>query len=401
MRFYFFTTKNRSTKDAATVNKIGNYSELFQLIDRKKFDALVDKWSMDKSIRSFSTWEMTCALVSSMALQLGSYRDIEMVLRIPRSTLSDALNQRCHGFFQELSEEILINIKARTKDRKIKRAIRQILALDSTECRVHGSLFATPNWKPKNSKTDAHSASIKLHVVWDIAGEWIEDFRISPARRNDTPVSRTFDIQKNKVYVFDRAYDAIDLWIKIIEKGAHFVSRLKHCHMTLSQRQRVLPENAGVLLDITYCPSQPTLNRLSEEQRHKARFRHIVFRDAQTKKIFDFITSDFATPAETIAEIYKQRWAIELLFRWLKGHLNIRYLPAKKPNSVKTQLAIAVLLQLLLQLKRITTKYSGTLWELLRNIRTSLQRKGLAGIEAPPGCRWKSFIQEDLRQAPV
>ncbi len=383
------------------MDKIGNYSELFQLIDRKKFDSLVDKWSMDKSIRSLSTWEMTCALVSSMALQLGSYRDIEMVLRIPRSTLSDALNQRCHGFFQELCEEILMNIKAKSRNRKIKRAIRQVLALDSTECRVHGSLFTTPNWKPKNSKTDAHSASVKLHVVWDIAGEWIEDFRISPARRNDTPVSRGFDIQKNKVYVFDRAYDAVDLWMKIVERGAHFVSRLKHCHLTIGQRQRVLPANDGVLIDTTYCPSQPTLNRLSQEQRPKARFRHIVFRDAQTKKVFDFITSDFNSPAVTIAGIYKQRWAIELLFRWLKGHLNIRYLPAKKPNSVKTQLAIAVLLQLLLQLKKINTKFQGTLWQLLRKIRTTLQREGLVSIAAPPGCRWKSPIQEDFLHASV
>src|SRR5665213_799078 len=383
------------------MDKIGNYSELFQLIDRKKFDSLVDKWSMDKSIRSLSTWEMTCALVSSMALQLGSYRDIEMVLRIPRSTLSDALNQRCHGFFQELCEEILMNIKAKSRNRKIKRAIRQVLALDSTECRVHGSLFTTPNWKPKNSKTDAHSASVKLHVVWDIAGEWIEDFRISPARRNDTPVSRNFDIQKNKTYVFDRAYDAVDLWMKIIENDAHFVSRLKHCHFNVSQRRRVLPDNDGVLLDTIYFPSQPTLNRLPQEQRLKARFRHIVFRDPQTKKVFDFITSDFDSSAASIAGIYKQRWAVELLFRWLKGHLNIRYLPAKKPNSIKTQLAIAVLLQLLLQFKKITARYRGTLWQLLRKIRTTLQREGLVGIEVPPDCRWKYPKQRSLRHASV
>jgi len=383
------------------MNKIGNYSELFQLIDKKKFDSLVDRWGVDKGIRSLSTWEMTCALVSSMALQLGSYRDVEMVLHIPRSTLSDALKQRCHGFFQELCEEVLNTIKAKTRDRKIKRAIRQILALDSTECRVHGSLFKTPNWKPKNSKTEAHSASVKLHVVWDIAGQWIEDFRISPARRNDTPVSRGFDIQRNKIYVFDRAYDAVDLWMKIIENGAHFVSRLKHCHLPQSQRQRVLPVNDGVLLDDIYCPSQSTLNRLPKEQRSEARFRHIVFRDAQTKKVFDFITSDFDSPAASIAEIYKQRWAIELLFRWLKGHLNIRYLPAKKPNSIKAQLAIAVLLQLLLQLRKITLNFHGTLWELLRTMRTALQREGLVGIDPPPGCRWKTPTARHLPEVPA
>ena len=79
---------------------------------------------------------------------------------------------------------------------------------------------------------------------------------------------------------------------------------------------------------------------------------------------------------------------MELLFRWLKGHLDVRYLPTKTPNAVKTQLAVAVLVQLLLQLKRIIEKYQGTLWELLRDIRTAFVQKILAGCGPPDGCRW-------------
>ena len=79
---------------------------LWQFIDRKKFDALVAKWEIDKWVRELKTWELTCALVTMMTYRLGSYREIEQALRIPRSTFGDALVKRCHGFFEELCDMI-------------------------------------------------------------------------------------------------------------------------------------------------------------------------------------------------------------------------------------------------------------------------------------------------------
>ena len=79
-----------------------NESSLFQLIDRKKFDALVEKHGMDKGVRSLFTWEFTCALITCMTLRLGSFRDIEETLGIPHSTFGDAMEKRFSGFFQVL-----------------------------------------------------------------------------------------------------------------------------------------------------------------------------------------------------------------------------------------------------------------------------------------------------------
>src|ERR1700694_4016095 len=94
-------------------------SSVFQLIDRKKFDELVDKHEMDKGVRSLSTWEFTCALISSMTMRLGSFREVEESLGIPRSTFGDALGLRFHGFFQDLCNEVLLQIQARSSGRKI------------------------------------------------------------------------------------------------------------------------------------------------------------------------------------------------------------------------------------------------------------------------------------------
>ena len=90
--------------------------------------------------------------------------------------------------------------------------------------------------------------------------------------------------------------------------------------------------------------------------------------------MFDFVTSDFVMPAQKVADIYRQRWAVELLFRWLKGHLNIRRFSMKNKNAINIQLIIASILQLLLRLKRETEKLACTDWELLRKLRTAIER---------------------------
>ena len=118
-------------------------------------------------------------------------------------------------------------IRAQTRDRKIKKGIRELLAIDSTECRVHGSLFATAGWKASNQSD--HRASTKLHTVFHVDGEWIDDYRVTGARRGDSPMSLQLRIQSNKTYVFDRAYNDVDFWEKIVRAKSHFVTRLKDC----------------------------------------------------------------------------------------------------------------------------------------------------------------------------
>ena len=172
---------------------------LFQLIDKKKFDALVYKWGVDKGVRVFTTWELTHALLSCFVLRLGSYRDVEATLEMPHSTFGDAIRDRNSWFFQELCDLILLEIRAKTESRKIKKAIQEILAIDSTEIKVHGSLFSEPGWKQKHCK-DAHQASAKLHVVWNVDGEWIDDFIVTPNRRNDSPVSLELRILAGKIW---------------------------------------------------------------------------------------------------------------------------------------------------------------------------------------------------------
>jgi len=169
---------------------------------------------------------MTCSLIVSSILVLESYRDFEEIIKIPKSTLGDSLSKRPSSFFEELCCEILKAIKIEVSDRKVKKAIREIIALDSSEIVVHGSAFALPGWQQKSVGTQ-HKASGKIHTVWNINNEWIEDFRITPGRRGDSPVGLEFTILPNKMYLFDRAYNDLGFWHKITEFNSYFVTRLK------------------------------------------------------------------------------------------------------------------------------------------------------------------------------
>lgn len=386
------------------MKKIGKEFSLFQLIDRKMFDALVKKWEMDKWVRELKTWEMTCALISCAMMRLSTYREASAALGIPRSTLGDAMTARCPGFFQELCDQILLAIRARTNDRKVKKAIREILALDSSEISVHGSLFKNPNWLrmslPKASSD--HVAAAKLHVIWNVEGKWVEDYRVTGGRRHDSPAALLFQLQKNKIYVFDRAYCDLTFWMNITNAGSDFVTRVKEVFVkNLKEVKTAVHTNhCGVLYDGVYRPGGKSLRRrkIPRDQRAAIQYRLIVYRDPLTQKTFYFVTSDFRMSATKVASIYKNRWAVELCFRWFKGHLDLRKLALKTTNSIKIQLAIAVLTQLLLQLKKISNQYSGTLSQLLYKIRASLVYQALSTTGAPVGCRWTPAIAGDLEE---
>lgn len=359
----------------------GNGVCLFQLIPHRKFQELCDQFQIDKYTRKLTAEKHVWTLVMTSILKLDSLREIESVLGIPKSTLSDANAERNSKFFEALCRLVLWKIYEQTRGRKMKTAIRTLLALDSTECRVNGRLSKLPKWKQKHQSTA--KASAKLHTVWNVYGEWIEDFKITSGRTHDAKAAKKLGIRAHCTYIFDRAYNELAFWWMIVERKSHFVSRLKECSYSKWRHKKLLQEKeneVGVLRDLKWKPSYPVLRKNPNVPKDFT-LRHITFKDPESKKVFDFITSDFDSSAEEIADIYRKRWAVELLFRWMKGHLKVRAVDARNTNAVHVLLATAVLVQLLVQLHRLITEFKGTLWECLRNLRTAWVK---AGFPADP-----------------
>lgn len=367
---------------------------LHQYIDRKAFNKLAKKWLIDKGVISFSTWQMLGSIIGSFVLGLPTFREIEKTFGVSKSTFSDALSNRSYGFFEELCDQVINQIHKSTTDRKLSKAIKEILAIDSSEIKAHGSLFSLAGWKQKFSKL--RTASAKLHVVWNVSGEWVDDFIVTPVRRADSPVSLYLRLLPGKMYVFDRAYNDLSFWYQIMLYGSDFVTRLKN--VPKNRYKEILAKakksnRCKILFDGIYRPTSFTKH---SEVPKDIEFRHIIYRDPESRKVFHFVTSDFKSSATEIAEIYRKRWAVELLFKWLKGHLKIRHLNVKSPNAIKVQLSIAILVQLLLKLKQIIEKSKGSLWNLLSSIKSELIRVGLNSTGFQEVCAAKPLTKDRL-----
>ncbi|MGZ6394784.1 MAG: IS4 family transposase [Pseudobdellovibrionaceae bacterium] len=354
-----------------------------QLIPKKEFNELTKKWAMDKGVIKFNTQKFLDILILSLVFEKRNLRDISDSYAVPKSTLDDALRKRSYGFFQDLCSLILKELISLTEKRKERQDLRELLAIDSSLCHAHGSManqfIAT--------KIENKTAGVKFHAVWNVNQQWIEDFKVTGYRNSDGRVAKDFCFSKGKTYVFDRAYVDLKLWLKIQKANSHFVTRLRKHGQRLSHIHdvHIKNESVGVLYDKKWTPSETTAYKAGLKPK-TVFYRHIIYRDPESKKLFDFITSDSDSDALEIANIYRQRWAVELLFRWLKGHLNIRRFAYKNMNAIKILLAVTVLVQLLVRFKMLKENFTGTSWDYLRSWRNILDRifyQTIMGSEFP------------------
>jgi len=352
--------------------------QFLQLIPAQCFRKLCLEHEIYKKSRSFEPWDHLKTLVLSQVLGLKSLRDIEAVLGIKRSTLADANAYRSSVLFENLTHETFDLILAQNK--KLRKAHRRILALDSTECSLNGRLTKIPFFRSHSS------AFMKVHMVWNVGDEWVEDFRITAGKVNDQTLAKKLKLASGATYVFDRGYPDLGFWWKIMKKKSHFVTRLKKStevrwnHLRLDKTNK---DKTGVLADKFYHPSKNRLY-LHPEVPKDLKLRHIIYRDPKTKRIFDFVTSDFKSKAQKIADIYKARWSVELLFRWLKQHLQLREPPYQNKNAIEIHLAISLLIRLLVELFRRKNKINATPAETIRLIVAILWRQSPIHCLSPP-----------------
>lgn len=354
------------------MDKVAKNLSLLQLIPRSSFDQLAKDWQIDKGVRHLNAFKLVSILIWGFVFQRSSLREAEESFHLAKSTFADALSKRPVGFFEDLFSLVLRELLSTAQNRKDRRALREIMAIDSTACNVHGSLWGFKSWRSEFKK-----AQVKLHIVWNVGQGWIEDLRITGKRRSDLTTAKRFQILPGKLYVFDRAYYDLGFWLSIKKAGSHFVTRIKKQGKRLQYIHKSLGENLlknGVIHDGIWQPGEDACYRKGIKFKD-IQFRHVIYRDPISGKLFDFITSDFYMSAQEVADTYKKRWGVELLFKWLKGHLNIRRVAMKNKNAVRIQLITAAIVQLLLRLRIETEKLSTNPWQLLRKLRCSLERR--------------------------
>lgn len=263
------------------------------------------------------------------------------------------------------------------------------MAVDSTSIRLHGSLYNHGYWRQSRRRKVING---KLHTTLDLGSGSVQDFRVTYEAMHDLlPFRDGMDILRGKTYVFDRAYTDLKLWLKIRKAGANFVTRLKTSLRNDFIKIRIndLPRNqVGVLYDGPWSPGELACYRAKIKPKTEY-FRQIIYRSPEDGRLLHFITSDLERNADAIAMIYRKRWQVELLYRWLKTHLSMRTVFVRSSNGVRSAIALGVLTHLLLVLRKILSGAGEPLLEIYRGLRVRLLQKilmdqGLSG-RGPPG----------------
>jgi IS4 transposase len=290
--------------------------------------------------------------------------------KLARATLSDANARRPVAIFAETFERL-----SALADRTLKREGAQMLRLiDSTPI----PLDQLVTWADWNGRT----RGLKLHVVYDPGADHPRCLAITPSTVNDVTPAQQVPIEVGATYVFDKAYCSYAWWKRLHDAGACFVTRQKTNARFRVTRWRSLRKRKGdgfTIIDDAEVKLVSAGNARLPIPMRRIRLR----RDDGAK--LTLITNDLKRSAIEIAGLYKTRWQIELLFRWVKQHLKLRKFLGRSENAIRLQILAAMIAYLLL---RIATRESRIILPAIRFaglVATSLfVRKPVADIDRPP-----------------
>ena len=337
--------------------------KLLSGINRKKFNRIVDKYKGDFAVKKLTCWEQFVSVFLGQITESVSLREIVDLIKfhsnhqyhlgirkdVARSTLAKANEKRDWRIYRDL----FLDLVSKLKNSKFYKTNEMVQIIDSTP--INLNLTQHP-W----IETTLKVKGLKTHVVYDLTNKTPILFDITGARTNDITWSKSINLEKGITYVMDRGYTDYNWWFEINKKGSFFVTRLKK-DAKIENLTELRSTNNGISSQIFKLtnkhPRAGTVNKYANIPLKKV----IVEREGKTPLIL--VTNDFGRSDTEIAELYKQRWQIELFFKWIKQNLKIKKFLGKSENAIRTQICIAmisfVLQRMAEELKMICSEITG------------------------------------------
>jgi hypothetical protein len=336
------------------------FSQVIQLIPRTEFEAIVARHRGDARTRSLDCWSWFGALLFGQLSGHDSIRAIERVFAhqdpkmqklgfgpIRRSTLADANAVRPVAILEDLFQYCLRRAYEVAPKRHRLRFAGDVFALDSTTIELCLKLCPWARFHHEKSGKGA----AKLHTAIDVANQLPQFAIITDGRQHDIKVAReNVAFNPGDTVVFDKGY--IDYgWMNDLNVGgATFVTRAKdNCQFKVVKSHET-NRTRGILVD------QTIYLKSSRGARYQGVLRRIRYRHPDTGKRLTFLTNNFELAASTICAIYKSRWDVELFFKTIKQNLRIKKFLGTSVNAVKSQILVALIAYLLVQILRYALK---------------------------------------------
>ena len=352
------------------------FSQIMEQVVRYQFNQCVVRYKGEYRVKRFSCWDQFLALAFGQLSFRESLRDIVVCLSVHREklyhlgfrstvflpTLAKANEQRDWRIYRDYAQTLIV--EARTwyaRDQPSDLELDGIVyVIDSTTIELCLSLFPWARLVKKR-------AAVKLHLGLSLTGNIPSFFDFSSGKEPDVFFLDRLEFEQGAYYVMDRGYVDFKRLYAIHQDGAFFVTRAKDNFSFRRLYSHRVDKNKELRCDQTI-----VLAGYHAHKNYPEKLRRIKYYDQETDQMYVFLTNNFTLDAYMIALLYKHRWQIELFFKWVKGHLNIKSFWGRSENAVKTQICVSLCAYLLVAILKKKLGIERNSYEILQILGVSL-----------------------------
>lgn len=348
------------------------FSQLLKLVPRHEFETLANQHHYGQTLRTTSRWSQFVSLCLGQLSGRQSLRDIESNMKaqsqrlyhlgakpIAKSSLSRLNEQQPAELYEALFAQLYARCQQQTKGHRF-RFKNKMYSLDASLIDLSLKIFPWAHYA-------LGKAAMKLHLSLDHSGNIPHFACITKGKVSDIEIGRTLHYSKGSIIVFDKGYTDYKWFKALTNKGIFFVTRIRKNALWRVEERRPVKKTKGLTSDQTI-----TLTGVKPQKLGMPKLRRIGYRDLETGQRYEFLTNNFALSAQTIAKIYKERWQVELFFKWIKQNLKIKSFIGNSKNAIMTQIWISLCTYLILAYLKFSAKLDGSLQTLFRLLQLNL-----------------------------
>jgi FOG: Transposase and inactivated derivatives len=353
------------------------FSQLIEFMDNNKFYRIVKKYSGDKGNRGFTCWNQMLMMIFGQLSNRESLRDLVTIIeahsskayhlgfakKVDISTIARANAKRNYKIYEEFATHMIDYARRIHADTEFDVKVEgNIYAFDSSTISLCLSVFWWATYKREKG-------AVKLHTLLDVKTQIPCFVLITAASVNDIKAMEYIPYERNSFYVFDRGYNSFGDLYRIQTLGAFFVFRardnlkFRRIYSRPCDKKSIKCDQIGVFTT----GKSPDL--------YPEKIRKIRYYDVDTNREFIFLTNNFDLTAGEIALLYKNRWKIELFFKWIKQHLKVKSFWGHTGNAVKIQLYCAIIAYCLVAIVGKKLKIERPIYTILQIVGFSLLDK--------------------------
>ena len=352
------------------------FAQLLEYLDYDKFRHLVDKYDGNRYVKHLTCWNRLLALMFGQLGNRESLRDVIVALEAHRSkcfhlglgrkpiaktTLATANQNRDYRIFEEFAFYMMAQAREK-RSADIFKLGGQVYAFDSTTIPLCLSVFWWAKFRKKKG-------GVKAHVLYDLEAQVPAFYHITTASVYDSKAMPEIPYETGAYYVFDRGYNNFGELYRIQRMESFFVVRAKsNLQYRCVKWKRRLPKN--ILTD-----AEIELTVYKSRKDYPENLRLVRYYDEEQDREFMFLANAMDLTAQQIADLYKNRWQIELFFKWLKQHLKIKKFWGTTENAVRIQISAAITAYCLVAIIQHDMQLKRSTYEVLQILSMSLTDK--------------------------